>query len=227
MAKLQLSFQGKILSEIPLDKEHISIGRKPDNDIHIDNLAVSSHHAVIHTLFNQAFVEDLHSTNGTFLNGQRIEKQVLKEGDVLLIGKHELIYTSADSTAEAEEEDQFDRTVIIRSPFSGAPPAPAPAAPAPAPQPAAAAAKTNAKLVILSGPDTGKEFTFVKPVTTFGKKGTQVVAVSKQPDGYYLSHADGATTATVNGESLGSRSLLLKEYDLLEVAGIKMTFLLS
>lgn len=224
MAKLQLSFQGKILSEIPLDKEHISIGRKPDNDIHIDNLAVSSHHAVIHTLFNQAFVEDLHSTNGTFLNGQRIEKQVLKDGDVLLIGKHELTYVSADGPAEAEEDDPFDRTVIIRSPFSAAPP---PAAPAPAPAPPPDAARTNAKLVILSGPDTGKEFVFVKPVTTFGKKGTQVVAVSKQPDGYYLSHADGSSTATVNGEALGNRSLLLKEYDLLEVAGIKMTFLLG
>lgn len=225
MAKLVLSFQGKVLSEIPLNKEHVTIGRKPDNDIHIDNLAVSSHHAVVHTLFNQSFLEDLNSTNGTFVNGQRITKQAIKEGDVLLIGKHELTFVGGALAIAQDEDDPFDRTVIIRSPFAAAP-APVQAAAAPPPPAAKPAEKAAAKVAILSGPDTGKEFVFSKPVTTFGKKGVQVASVSQKPDGYYISHADGPTSPTVNGEAIGNRPVLLKEYDLLEVAGIKMTFLL-
>ncbi|TAN50374.1 MAG: FHA domain-containing protein [Methylococcaceae bacterium] len=236
MAKLVLSLQGRMLSEFELNKENITIGRKPDNDIHIDNLAVSGHHAVVHTLFNQAFLEDLNSTNGTLVNNETITKRALKEGDVVTIGKHELKYVAGGGVAE--EDNPFDRTVVIRSPLAGAaPPPPKPAAAAfdpnattqtkstPAAAPAASA--MVAKVAILSGPDKGKEFSFTKPVTTFGKKGVQVAAVSQKPEGYYIQHMEGASTPTVNGESIGSRTVLLKEYDVLEVAGIKMTFLVS
>lgn len=225
MAKLVLSLQGKVLSEFPLNKEHVTIGRKPDNDIHIDNLAVSGHHAVLHTLYNQSFLEDLDSTNGTFVNGERVGKQAIKDGDVLLIGKHELRYESGPGAAE-EEDDPFSRTVMIRNPF-GAAPKPAAEPPPPAPPAAAPSHAPRAKVAILSGKDTGREFTFTKAVTTFGKKGVQVAAISEKPDGYYISHVEGAASSTVNGEYIGNRSVLLKEYDVLEVAGIKMTFLIA
>lgn len=228
MAKLVLSLQGRVLSEFPVDKEHITIGRKPDNDIHIDNLAVSSHHAVLHTLFNQVFLEDLESTNGTFINGERITKRAIKDGDAMLIGKHELKYVGDQSAGAAaeEEDDPFGRTVLIRSPFDTA----IKPAPAPPPPPAPAVDQAHghrAKLAILSGKDSGKEFTITKEVTTFGVKGLQVAAISEKPDGYYISHVEGAASCTVNGEFIGSRSVHLKEYDVLEVAGTKMTFLIA
>lgn len=238
MAKLVLSLQGRLLSEFELNKENITIGRKPDNDIHIDNLAVSGHHAVVHTLFNQAFLEDLNSTNGTLVNSEPIAKRALKDGDVVTIGKHELKYVVG--AGAAEEDDPFDRTVVIRSPLGGvnAPVKPAAAVgydpnattqvvSPPAPPNPSTPTPMVAKVAILSGPDKGKEFSFTKPVTTFGKKGVQVAAVSQKPAGYFIHHMEGASTPTVNGESIGNRTVMLKEYDVLEVAGIKMTFLVS
>lgn len=235
MAKLVLSVQGRVLSEFELDKENVTIGRKPDNDILIDNLAVSGHHAVIHSLFNQSFLEDLGSTNGTFVNGERITKHVIKEGDLILVGKHELKYVTG---VVAEEDDNpFDRTVVIRAPFADTTAKPTVAAhgplatqiipPARPPAPTSVSTALIAKVAILSGPDKGKEFAFTKPVTAFGKKGVQVATISQKPDGYHFSHVEGPSTPTVNGEHIGNRSVLLREYDILEVAGIKMAFLVG
>jgi hypothetical protein len=214
MARLILSLQGRVISKFELDKEHLTIGRKPNNDIQIDNLAVSSLHAAVHTMFNQTFLEDLNSTNGTLVNGETITKKALKEGDIITIGKHELLFASGQ---EEEDEDQFDRTVVIRAPLVNA-----------TPQPDPPAAKTIlAKVAILGGQDKDKEFKFTKPVTMLGKKGVQVAAITQKPDGYYISHSEGASTSIVNGSPIGSNSVLLKEHDVLEVAGIKMTFLTS
>src|SRR5213592_3681820 len=138
MAKLILSVDGQVLKEHTLSKERTLIGRKPHNDIQIDNLAVSGEHAAIITILNDSFVEDLGSTNGTMVNGKPIKKHFLQNNDVIEIGKHKLKYFSDQPAAAAGGAD-FEKTMIIRSPRS----APAPAAPpahAPAPAPAAAAA---------------------------------------------------------------------------------------
>src|SRR5512140_2128821 len=112
MAKLILSMDGLVLKDIPLGKERMSIGRKPHNDIQIDNLAISGEHAVVVTILNDSFLEDLHSTNGTFVNGHSVEKHFLQNGDVIELGKYRLKYVS-EVPQQAAPAD-FEKTMILR-----------------------------------------------------------------------------------------------------------------
>ena len=130
MAKLILSVDGTVLKEYTLTKERITIGRKPHNDIQVDNLAVSGEHAAIITILNDSFIEDLNSTNGTLVNGKPIKKHFLQHNDVIEIGKHKIKYFN-DKPLAADTSD-FEKTMIIRKPSA--------AAPAPAAVPVAAAA---------------------------------------------------------------------------------------
>ncbi|MDP2134644.1 MAG: FHA domain-containing protein [Sulfuritalea sp.] len=150
MAKLILSMESTMLKEIPLTKERTTIGRKPHNDIQIDNLAISGEHAVVITILNDSFLEDLGSTNGTFVNGQSVKKHFLQNGDTIELGKYRLKFVSElpQQTAAAD----FEKTMILRPgaaqkppapPVPPAPPAVAAAAP-PVPTPAAVAAPTPA-----------------------------------------------------------------------------------
>jgi len=155
MAKLILSVDGQVLKEFALSKERTLIGRKPHNDIQIDNLAVSGEHAAIITILNDSFIEDLGSTNGTMVNGKPVKKHFLQNNDVVEIGKHKLKYFNDAPTAATAAD--FEKTMIIRNPAKAAPPppkaeagmgdtqtnlrplaaeAPKPAAPPPAPAPA-------------------------------------------------------------------------------------------
>ncbi len=118
MAKLVLSFNGDVVKDYELDKEILTIGRKPENDIHIDNLAVSGHHAKILTILNDSFIEDIGSTNGTFINGNKIVKHALQNGESIVIGQHELKYDNANAD---DEENDFEKTMIIRPDAEGMP----------------------------------------------------------------------------------------------------------
>ena len=149
MAKLILSLEGSVIREIPLDKERITIGRKAQNDIQIENLAVSGEHACIVTILNDSFLEDLGSTNGTVVNGNQIKKHILQNNDVIEIGKYKMKYVMEAATAAAAPAaaEDFEKTMVMRAPKAVAaapkpaiPAAPAPVAPAPAaaPKPAAA-----------------------------------------------------------------------------------------
>src|SRR5688572_28455415 len=148
MAKLILSVDGQVLKEHTLGKERTLIGRKPHNDIQIDNLAVSDEHAAIITILNDSFVEDLGSTNGTEVNGKPIKKHFLQNNDVIEIGKHKLKYFNDQPAASATAAD-FEKTMIIRSPSR---PAPA-AAPAAAPERAMSDTHSNIKPL---APETSK-----------------------------------------------------------------------
>src|SRR4051812_44332062 len=136
MAKLILSMDGLVLKEFTLTKERTTIGRKPHNDIQIDNLAVSGEHAVIVTILNDSFLEDLGSTNGTLVNGQQIKKHFLQNNDVVELGKYKLKYMS-EATAPAAGKADFEKTMILRP--GAMRPQPAAAAPATATATAAAA----------------------------------------------------------------------------------------
>jgi len=164
MAKLILSVDGTVLKEITLNKERTTLGRKPHNDIQVDNLAVSGEHAAIITILNDSFIEDLNSTNGTLVNGKPIKKHFLQNNDVIEIGKHKLKYFNDAPVAAASAD--FEKTMIIRKPPS-APAAAAPssdtqtnmkpmampgAAPTASPAPVAAPAAAPAAAVPASAP---------------------------------------------------------------------------
>jgi pSer/pThr/pTyr-binding forkhead associated (FHA) protein len=114
MAKLILSMDGLVLKEIPLTKERTTIGRKPHNDIQIDNLAVSGEHAVIVTILNDSFLEDLGSTNGTVVNGSPIKKHFLQNNDVIELGKYKLKFVGEAAPAATGEKADFEKTMVLR-----------------------------------------------------------------------------------------------------------------
>lgn len=113
MAKLHFSLEGSSLGEFALSQERMTIGRRPTNDIHIDNLAVSGEHAVIVTIGNDSFLEDLNSTNGTLVNGKPIKKHVLLHGDIIKFGKYELTYENR-AQQKAPTTHGFENTVVVR-----------------------------------------------------------------------------------------------------------------
>ncbi len=228
---------GVVQGEYELNQERLTIGRKPDNDIQIDNLAVSGKHALIITILDDSFLEDLGSTNGSYVNGKLVKKHALKDGDVIAIGKHELKYVNEHATAD---DDEFEKTMIIKPGSASAAVAAAQAAEkavasaapaassAPAAAPAAGGGMPLGRLTVLNGPIAGKELELTKALITLGKPGTQVAVISRRPQGYFLTHiesdGDGKRYPVVNGEAIGAKAYQLKDSDLIELAGIKMEF---
>ena len=214
MAKLILSMDGLVLKEIPLNKERLSIGRKPHNDIQIDNLAISGEHAVVVNILNDSFLEDMNSTNGTLVNGQPVKKHFLRNNDVIELGKYKLKYmTDLQSGAAASD---FEKNVATRSGFLR-PPGVVPPAPG---IPAAA-------IQLLNGPNVGKELDLTKTLTTLGKPGLQVAVIARRPHGYFITHVEGRQFPIVNGVMLDSQARPLTDHDVIEIAGIKMEFFLK
>ncbi len=241
MAKLILSLNGTVQGEYLLNKERITIGRKPDSDIRIDNLAVSGKHALIVTLLDDSFLEDLGSTNGTYVNGKLIKKHALKNGDVIGIGKHELKYINEHATADDEE---FEKTMIIRpasanaavtamraAEKAGATPA-QPASPSlTISQSAVSYSMPLGRLQVLNGPIAGKQLELTKALITLGKPGVQVAVISRRPQGYFLTPVEGESGGEnhplVNDVPIGPHAYNLRHNDILELAGIKMRFTLT
>jgi pSer/pThr/pTyr-binding forkhead associated (FHA) protein len=242
MAKLILSMDGLVLKEIPLSKERTTIGRKAHNDIQIDNLAVSGEHAVIVTILNDSFMEDLGSTNGTLVNGNPVKKHILQTNDVIEIGKYKLKFVSEAPTGSSSVAD-FEKTMVLRAPM-GKPPAVVPGGggfgdtqvspsathtttqsqpPAPTPvvpkQPEKLAA-----VQILTGPSAGKELELIKNLTTLGKPGVQVAVITRRPHGYFITHVEGANFPVINGKALDAQAHQLNDHDVVELAGVKMEF---
>lgn len=238
MAKLILSLDGMVLREIKLDRDKMKIGRKGHNEIQIDNLAVSGEHAQITTIQNDAFIEDLESTNGTLVNGQPIQKHFLQDGDVIEIGKYKLKYVR--EAARGASPEDFEKTMVIRPPSAGKPATPiAPnpvervsgspsleadtmleatrAAPEPAPERVAA-------IQVLTGANTGKTLDLVKNITSIGKPGVQVAILTKRPTGFFITHVEGPNRPLVNGTQIGLQAHALNDHDVIELAGIKMEF---
>jgi pSer/pThr/pTyr-binding forkhead associated (FHA) protein len=152
MAKLILSMDGLVLKEIPLTKERTTIGRKPHNDIQIDNLAVSGEHAVIVTILNDSFLEDLGSTNGTVVNGNPIKKHFLQNNDVVELGKYKLKFVGESAPAANAEKADFEKTMVLRP---SAMKTPAPAAGTTGPQSAVAQRQAAVQSAAASAAATG------------------------------------------------------------------------
>jgi hypothetical protein len=230
MAKLILSMDGLVLKEIPLNKERLSIGRKPQNDIQIDNLAISGEHAVVVTILADSFLEDLNSTNGTLVNGQTIKKHFLRNNDVIELGKYKMKYM-ADLQAGAAASD-FEKNAAIRSgslrlpsemqlePAEGLTRSGVGVSSQPRPPGQAAAVQ------LLNGPHAGKELELTKTLTTLGKPGLQVAVIARRPHGFFITHVEGAQFPLVNGKALDAQAYALGDHDVIEIAGIKMEFFL-
>ncbi|HQR99328.1 MULTISPECIES: FHA domain-containing protein [unclassified Polaromonas] len=217
MPKMIVSIDGVVIKEVQLTKDRTSLGRRPYNDIVIDNLAVSGEHAVLQMSGNEVFVEDLNSTNGTYLNGKAVKKQQLNNGDTVEIGKYKIKYVNEAASAG------FEKTMIIKAGSAGlvAPAGAATAAAAPAP---ADGAGTSAAIKVMSGAAAGREVALVKVVTTIGKPGVAVAAITKRPHGFVVAHVEGDNKPTLNGAHIGVEPVPLKNGDVLELAGTQMQF---
>ena len=244
MARLILSLNGQTMAEYNMSKERYTIGRLPDNDVRIDNATVSGHHSLIINILNDSFLEDLNSTNGTYVNGKLIKKHALQHGDVVTVGKHQLRYVDAD--AVEEDDDEFARTMVIDSSDVAtrhnsaqaqavASETHAPAAAAATMAPAAATMGEQAgaqpvavsKVQVLNGTFAGREVVLNKAVTTLGRPGAQVIAITRRSDGYHIVQVEneaGREPPSVNDEPLTAKARKLGDDDVIKIIGIKMGF---
>jgi pSer/pThr/pTyr-binding forkhead associated (FHA) protein len=257
MARLVLSLDGQTLAEYNMTKERYSVGRLPDNDIRIDNAAVSGHHSLIINILNDSFLEDLNSTNGTYVNGKLIKKHALQHDDVITIGHHQLRFH--DDQTDDMPEDEFEKTMVIeprsdseqallkaaeaaamsRGPrgssggnaSSAALPEFKPAATQDVTKEAARAVTLPlAKLQVLSGSFAGRELELTKTLTTLGRPGVQVAAISRRAEGYFIVHVESGKDGDfplVNGSSIGPQARALRDNDVIQLAGVKMGFFVN
>ena len=288
MARLILSLDNQVLAEYNMTKERYTVGRLPDNDVRIDNPAVSGHHSLIINILNDSFLEDLNSTNGTYVNGKLIKKHALQHGDVITIGHHQLRFS--DQQINETEQDEFEKTMVIptgqqnAAQLAKAEAAAEKAAEAEAvaeaeaddvdvdaasaraaesvkldPEDAAALeekptapsigervshtetshgidpssapnALPLAKLQVLSGAFAGRELELTKALTTLGRPGVQVAAVTRRAEGYYIVHVESAKEGDfplVNGQPIGQQARKLDDNDVVQLAGVKMGFFIS
>ncbi|RZI81521.1 MAG: FHA domain-containing protein [Rubrivivax sp.] len=243
MGKLVVSLDGVVIKEVQITKDKTSLGRRPYNDIVIDNLAVSGEHAVMQLVGSDVFIEDLNSTNGTYINGKAVKKQLLQHNDTVEIGKYKIKFL-------AEEGSDYEKTMIMRPGSGGfsnmgtasAPPssvsqADRSAGPLTAPgalftpgTPSMASSfgglppQAPASIKVLNGAAAGREVALSKVVTTVGKPGVQVASLTKRPGGYVFAHVEGSARPTVNGAPVGGEPVHLKSGDVIELAGTQMQF---
>jgi pSer/pThr/pTyr-binding forkhead associated (FHA) protein len=226
MARLILSLEGQVLAEYNMNKERYTIGRLPDNDIRIDNPAVSGHHSLIINILNDSFLEDLNSTNGTYVNGKLIKKHALQHGDLITCGHHQLRFVEDDTA----QQDEFEKTMVIQP--SARPVEKVRAATAEATGTRrtisnGAPVMKKARLQVLSGAFAGRELELTKTLTTLGRPGVQVAAITRRSEGYFLVHVDSDAPDNfpqVNGAPIGSAARKLVDNDVIQLAGVKMGF---
>ena len=230
MGKLVVSLDGVVNKEVQITKDKTTLGRRPYNDIVIDNLAVSGEHAVLQMVGADVFIEDLNSTNGTYINGRAVKKQLLNHNDTVEIGKYKIKYL-------VDEFSDHERTLLVRpgthalaagqapapvrapSGFAGNPVLGAPAASAPS------LPSQSALIKVLNGVAAGREVMLTKVVTTVGKPGVQVASITRRPTGYNLAHVEGAIRPHINGVALVGDSVPLRNGDVIELASTQMQFI--
>lgn len=222
MPKMIVSIDGVVIKEVQLTKDRTTLGRRPYNDIVIDNLAVSGEHAVLQMTGNEVYLEDLNSTNGTYINGKAVKKQLLQNNDTVEIGKYKIKYMNEAPGAT------YEKTLIMKA---GSVPPLMPAASSAMSAASASAGGGGGELAgikgaikVLSGAAAGREVPLVKVVTTIGKPGVAVAAITKRPHGFVVAHVEGSNKPTLNGASIGAEPVNLKNGDLLELAGTQMQF---
>jgi len=221
MAKLIVKLDNDVIDHIEVKQGDMKIGRKPGCEIHLDNLAVSGEHANIFSIGEDSFIQDMNSTNGTFINNKRITKHHLRNGDSIVIGKYSITYLSDAGSAA---QDDFAKTIIINPTFKESPPA---TPTSPRAEPAPLPANQQASLFVLSGTNSGKRIEVTKSVTNLGKTGKRAGTITRTAGGFMLEAvSEGEDPPKLNGKSLPSGGSLLKNGDIIEVSGTRLQFYL-
>ncbi|HEX20642.1 MAG TPA: FHA domain-containing protein [Acidiferrobacteraceae bacterium] len=230
MAKLILKFNNEVIDHIDVVQGDMKMGRKPTSDVVLDNLAVSGTHANIFTIGEDSFVQDMGSTNGTFVNNKKITKHHLRNGDVISIGKHSLIFVSEVTQQESTED--FAKTVVI-NPSAFDTPKPAAAKPRHVDTMETEVSKTSKEdrigaLFVLSGANSGKRIELTKSMTSLGRAGKRAGVIRRTDNGYMLLHAENeAESPRLNGKPLSANGTELENGDIIEVSGSRLQFYLK
>ena len=218
MGKLVVSLDGVVIKEVQITKDKTTLGRRPYNDIVIDNLAVSGEHAVLQMLGADVFIEDLNSTNGTYINGKAVKKQLLAHNDTVEIGKYKIKFLVADGS-------DYEATQILRPGVQTQQPPGFQRASGFGGPSGFGALSSAASIKVLNGAAAGREVSLTKVVTTIGKPGVQVASITKRPTGYVFAHVEGSARPTVNGNPLVTETTQLRDGDVIELAGTQMQFI--
>ncbi|CUI09456.1 hypothetical protein BN2497_13689 [Janthinobacterium sp. CG23_2] len=195
MAKIIISRDHAVIREVELDKDRMTLGRRPDSDIVLPHPAMSGAHAAFTFIMDDVFLEDLGSTNGTYVNGRRVAKHMLEDHDTIVVARFQLEFIGGPRRAAAEADANS-------VPMVGA-------------------------IDVKTGPNAGKRLLLTKPLSTLGKPGVQVVAITRQHGAYYLAHVDGDPAPLVNGVAPGKTPRRLAHGDAIEMGGADMVFCLT
>ena len=233
MGKLVVSLDGVVIKEVQITKDKTTLGRRPYNDIVIDNLAVSGEHAVLQMVGQDVFIEDLNSTNGTYINGKAVKKQLLAHNDTVEVGKYKIKFMVDDGV-------DYEKTMVMKPggamPGAAGSGVPVSAAYSPGRSSGFGGLAANqasnglgaqigpATIRVMNGAAAGREVALTKVVTTVGKPGVQVASITKRPTGYVLAHVEGTARPTVNSTPLVGETVGLKNGDVIELAGTQMQF---
>ncbi len=210
MPRLIVSIDDVVVKEVQLTKDRSSLGRRPYNDIVIDNLAVSGEHAFLQMADGRVTLEDLGSTNGTYVNGKPVTTQVLTHDDVIEIGKYKIRFLDSESAAgraaghhgaAAPDMDGW-ADAGARAPDGGGP-----------------------RVRVISGTGAGREMLLTKTVTTLGKPGVAVASITRRPHGFDLAHVKGQYVASVNGVGIDAGPITLKNRDQIDIGGVRLEFI--
>ncbi|MBP7916126.1 MAG: FHA domain-containing protein, partial [Giesbergeria sp.] len=203
MPKMIVSIDGVVIKEVEISQERTTLGRRPYNDIVIDNLAVSGEHAVVHLHAASGIVEveDIGSTNGTYVNGKAVQRQALRNGDTIEIGKYKVRFLSEEENHNYEKTMVFKPGMVppraaaaaVQTPTSAPMPMP------PTPMPPHATPPQMAAIRVLSGAAAGREVLLTKVVTTIGKPGVAVASITRRHHGFVLAHVEGPEMPALNG----------------------------
>jgi pSer/pThr/pTyr-binding forkhead associated (FHA) protein len=233
MAKLILTFNKQVIKEYPFAKDSITMGRQDDNAIVIDNLAVSGYHAKIDKLGGEYILTDLQSTNGTFVNDQKVVSHKLSHGDNIVIGKHVILFVATEKEKiEGEGKDKklpLDKTMLLDTAKQRELLAKQKVAPS--------TAKIPVKVGVVSFIDDSGlgEIELSKKLTKIGKAktseiklsgflmGATAATISRRPSGYAISFAGGMTKLKVNG-AVVKDSVPLNDFDTIELGSHKFQF---
>lgn len=212
MPKITVMLDGVTVTEVALTKEKTTLGRRPYNDVVLDNLTVSGEHAVLHKVGAQVTVEDLHSTNGTYLGGKAVKKEDLRHGDILEMGRYRVKFET-DLTGET-----VDKSGQIK-PGTDASSLPA------ARSKTTTTSDLHGSIKVLTGPAAGREMAITKVVTTIGKPGVSVAAITQRRNNFFVHHVEGNDRMTINGETVGEEPCVLHHGDRIVLASTEMQFL--